>query len=75
MIDTTGEEKDITFPTDTKLAIKIIKKCQAIAAKEGIILRQSYKRTVKKELIKCRFAHHPKRSKEGKKTMKRKKDI
>jgi IS5 family transposase len=75
LIDTTVEEKNITFPTDTKLAVKIIKKCQLIAEKEGITLRQNYKRTIKKELIKCRFAHHPKRKKEGRKAMKRIKTI
>jgi IS5 family transposase len=37
--------------------------------KGGIILRQNYKRVLKKELIKCRFAHHPKRIKEGRKDM------
>jgi IS5 family transposase len=71
LIDTTVEEKNITFPTDTKLAVKIIKKCQAMAEKENITLRQNYKRIVKEELIKCRFAHHPKRKKEGKRAMKR----
>lgn len=75
LIDTTVEEKNITFPTDTKLAVKIIEKCQVMAEKEGITLRQNYKRTVKEELIKCRFAHHPKRRKEGRKAMKRIKTI
>jgi IS5 family transposase len=42
-IDTTVQEKNITFPTDTKLAVKVIKKCQAIAKQEAVKLRQSYK--------------------------------
>jgi transposase, IS5 family len=46
--DTTVQEKNITFPTDDKLYKKIINKCQRIADKEGIELRQSYKFTVKK---------------------------
>lgn len=71
LVDTTVEEKNITFPTDTKLAVKIIKKCHKIADKEGVTLRQNYKRVLKKELIKCRFAHHPKRIKEGRKAMKK----
>lgn len=71
LIDTTVEEKNITFPTDTKLAVKIITKCNAFAEKENIKLRQTYTRTVKKELIKCRFSHHPKRKKEARKAMKR----
>ena len=46
--DTTVQEKNITYPTDDKLHKKIIDKCQAIAEKEQIELRQSYKHTVKK---------------------------
>lgn len=46
--DTTVQEKNITYPTDDKLYKKIIKKCQNIAEKEGISLRQSYTHTVKK---------------------------
>ena len=46
--DTTVQEKNITYPTDDKLYKKIIDKCQGIATKEEIELRQSYKHTVKK---------------------------
>ncbi|MBA3705856.1 MAG: transposase [Bacteroidetes bacterium] len=46
--DTTVQEKNITYPTDYKLYKKIIDKCQGIAEKEQIELRQSYKHTVKK---------------------------
>lgn len=46
--DTTVQEKNITYPTDDKLHKKIISKCQSIAEKEAIELRQSYKFTVKK---------------------------
>jgi len=46
--DTTVQEKNITFPTDDKLYKKIINKCQDIAQKENIELRQSYTQTVKK---------------------------
>jgi len=47
-VDTTVQEKNITYPTDDKLYKKIIKKCWSIADKESIDLRQSYTRTVKK---------------------------
>lgn len=47
-IDTTVQEKNITYPTDDKQYKKIIKKCLAIASKEGICLRQSYTQTIKK---------------------------
>ncbi len=42
LVDTTVQEKNITFPTDTKLQKKIVEKCRDMADKEGIVLRQSY---------------------------------
>lgn len=65
LIDTTAQEKNITYPTDAKLLIKVIKRCNKIATQEGIDQRQNYKRTMKKLLLKQRFAHHPKRKKEA----------
>jgi len=47
-VDTTVQEKNITYPVDDKQYKKIIKKCLKIAEKEGVDLRQSYTRTVKK---------------------------
>jgi len=47
-VDTTVQEKNITYPTDDKLYKKIIKKCWKVADEEGIDLRQSYTRVVKK---------------------------
>ncbi len=47
-IDTTVQEKNITFPTDVKLHKKIILRCVKIAKEENIKLRRTYKRTVKK---------------------------
>jgi len=47
-VDTTVQEKNITFPTDAKLHRKIIKKCQQIAEQEQLPVRQSYTRTLKK---------------------------
>jgi len=46
--DTTVQEKNITYPTDDKLYKKIIIKCNSIAQKEEVVLRQSYTQTVKK---------------------------
>ena len=45
--DTTVAENNTTFPTDAKLAKKVIDKCNAIAQKEGINQRQTYVRTSK----------------------------
>jgi transposase, IS5 family len=47
-IDTTIQEKNITYPTDDKLYKKIIKKCWKISEEEGIDLRQSYRWTIKR---------------------------
>jgi IS5 family transposase len=61
LVDTTAQEKNITYPVDSKQYRKIIEKCNDIAKKEGIVLRQSYKRTVKALLLDLRFARHPRR--------------
>ncbi len=58
--DTTVQEKNITYPTDNKLHRKIIKKCVAMADKEGIELRQRYSRILKKLALDQRFRNHSK---------------
>jgi IS5 family transposase len=62
-IDTTVQEKNITFPTDAKLHKKIIEKCQAIVEKENLPQRQSYTRTIKELAREQRFRNHPKNKK------------
>lgn len=64
-IDTTVQEKNITFPTDLKLAVRIIAKCRKMAEKGNIPLRQSYKRTVKQHMLNQRFKDHPKNKKKA----------
>lgn len=59
-LDTTVQEKNITFPTDAKLHKKIIKKCSQIAEREQIAVRQTYTRTLKKLSRDQRFRTHPK---------------
>lgn len=70
-IDTTVQEKNITFPTDAKLAKKVIDNCAKIAERGGIKQRQTYKRVAKQHLRDAYFGHHPKRKKKA--TMARKK--
>ncbi len=65
LVDTTVQEKNITYPTDTKLQKKIIEKCRDIASDEGIQLRQSYKRTLKQLMIDQHFREHPRRKKKA----------
>jgi transposase, IS5 family len=43
MVDTTVQEKKITFPTDGKLYKKVIEKCNTLAKRCRIKLRQSYR--------------------------------
>lgn len=65
LVDTTVQEKNITYPTDPKLQKRIIEKCRKIAKDEGIMLRQSYKRVLKQLMIDQRFREHPKRRKKA----------
>lgn len=63
LIDTTVQEKDITFPTDSKLHKKIIDKCNKIADKEELDLRQSYRRVSKRLLRAQHKRRHPSKEK------------
>lgn len=60
VIDTTVQEKNITFPTDTKLRVKVVGRCWKLAAAEGIRLRRSYRRELKKALRTIRFSRSQK---------------
>ena len=71
MVDSTVQEKNITFPTDAKLYRKIIAKVLKMARKEEIELRRTYTRELKALKLKVRFMNHPTRMKEGKKAVKR----
>jgi IS5 family transposase len=51
-VDTTVQEKNITFPTDLKLLTKIIEGCRKIADREGIQLRRSFRRVLPKLRLK-----------------------
>jgi len=67
--DTTVQEKNITFPTDTKLHLKIIAKCLKIGNNHCIELRQTYTRTVKRLRFEARYVRVPSRAKQGRKAM------
>jgi len=71
IIDTTVQENNITYPTDGKLAIKIINKLVKIAKCEGIQLRRTYLKEIKVHRISLRFFRHPKKRKKAKSAMKR----
>lgn len=69
--DSTVQENDTTFPTDAKLANKVIENCNKIAKKEKVDQRQSYTRTAKQLLRDTYNAKHPKRAKRAKKAQKK----
>jgi IS5 family transposase len=59
-VDTTVQEKNITFPTDRKLTEKVIEHCKRIARKEDIKLTRTFGREIKKLKHQLRFARKPK---------------
>ncbi len=57
-VDTTVQEKNITFPTDSKLLYTVIRQLGQAAKERGIALRQSYIRVGKRAAVKVsRYAH------------------
>jgi transposase, IS5 family len=69
--DSTVQENNTTYPTDAKLAKRIIDKSAQIAKREGIVQRQSYKRISKQLLRDTYNSNHPKRRKKAQKAYKR----
>ncbi len=70
-IDTTVQEKNITYPTDGKLAIKIINRLNKLAKDCGIQQRRTYVKEVKEMRLKLRFFRHVKKRASAKKAIKR----
>ena len=64
-IDSTVQEKNITYPTDAKLHKKIIKNVLEIVHDKSLPLRQSYTRTLKGIYRSQRFRNHPKNRKKA----------
>lgn len=73
--DTTVQENNTTFPTDAKLAKKVIDKCNSIASACGVEQRQTYVRTAKQLVRDTYNSKHPKRAKKAKKAGRKLKTI
>jgi transposase, IS5 family len=69
--DTTVQENNTTFPTDAKLAKRVIDKCNRLAQETGVEQRQTYTR-VSKQLLRDTFnGKHPKRAAKARKAGKK----
>lgn len=63
VVDSTVQEKNISYPTDTKQYRKIILRCWKLANEQGIQLRRRYSKEVRKHLISQRLRKNPKKRK------------
>ena len=70
-IDTTVQEKNITYPTDAKLAIKINYRLNKIAKKHGIQQRRAYNKEVKSLRLDIRHFRHVKKRGKARRALKR----
>ena len=71
LVDTTVQEKMITYPTDSKLLIKIINRLNKLAKTNGIQQRRTFVKEVKSLRLACRHFRHVKRRSKAKKALKR----
>jgi len=65
VIDSTVQEKNVTTPRDHKLYRKIAETVLSLAATEGVILRRSYRRVIKRQIMKLRTRNFLKAKKQA----------
>jgi IS5 family transposase len=75
VIDSTVQEKAVTYPTDTKLCRRIIERCWKLADRHAVKLRRRYGKAVRQSLLAQRWRQHPKRKKEARRGVRRLKTI
>ena len=71
LINTTVQEKNITYPTDAKLAIKIINRLNKLAKHHNIQQRRTYVKEVKNCRLAIRHFRHVKKRTKAKKALTR----
>lgn len=75
VVDTTVQEKNITHPTDTKLAHKIIHRCWKLADGNGVKLRRRYRKAVRQCVMVQRWRKDPKKRKAAQRALRKLKVI
>src|SRR5271157_61765 len=75
VVDTTVQEKNITHPTDTKLAHKIIRRCWKLADRNGVKLRRRYRKAVRQCVMAQRWRRDPKKRKAARRALRKMKII
>jgi len=75
VVDTTVQEKNITHPTDTKLAHKIICRCWKLADGNAVKLRRRYRKAVRQCVMAQRWRKDPKKRKAAQRALRKMKVI
>jgi IS5 family transposase len=75
VVDTTVQEKNITHPTDTKLAHKIIRRCWKLADGNAVKLRRRYRKAVRQCVMAQRWRKDPKKRKAAQQALRKMKII
>ena len=70
-IDTTVQEKNITYPTDSKLAIRIINRLNKIGKAHGVCQRRTFVKEVKSLRLAIRHFRHVTKRAKAKRALKR----
>lgn len=71
VVDSTVQEKNVTWPTDTKLYHKIIRRCWKLADAHGVPLRRRYRKEVRARLMAQRWRKDPRKRKAAHKGQRR----